>query len=35
VADRVYILSRGQIVHSGVPTELAENHEVQSRDLGL
>ncbi len=35
VADRVHILSRGQIVHSGAPTELAENHEVQSRYLGL
>ena len=35
VADRVHILSRGQIVHSGAPAELAENHEVQSRYLGL
>src|SRR5262249_45461463 len=35
VADRVHILSRGQIVHSGTPAELAENHDVQSRYLGL
>ena len=35
VADRVHILSRGQIVHSGTPAEVAENHEVQSRYLGL
>jgi len=35
VADRVHILSRGQIVHSGGPAELADNHEVQSRYLGL
>jgi len=35
VADRVHILSRGQIVHSGTPTELADNHEIQSRYLGL
>jgi branched-chain amino acid transport system ATP-binding protein len=35
VADRVHILSRGQIVHSGTPTDIAQNHEVQSRYLGL
>src|SRR6185369_8876646 len=35
VADRVHILSRGQIVHSATPAVLAENHEVQSRYLGL
>ena len=35
VADRVHILSRGQIVHSGTPAEVADNHEVQSRYLGL
>ena len=35
VADRVHILSRGQIVHSGTPAEVAENHDVQSRYLGL
>jgi len=35
VADHVHILSRGQIVHSATPGALAENHEVQSRYLGL
>ena len=35
VADRVHILSRGQIVHSGIPAEVADNHDVQSRYLGL
>jgi branched-chain amino acid transport system ATP-binding protein len=35
VADRVHILSRGQIVHSSSPAELADNHEVQARYLGL
>jgi len=35
VADRVHVLSRGQIVHSSTPAELAENHDVQSRYLGV
>jgi branched-chain amino acid transport system ATP-binding protein len=35
VADRVHILSRGQIVHSATPAALADDHEVQSRYLGL
>jgi branched-chain amino acid transport system ATP-binding protein len=35
VADRVHVLSRGQIVHSSTPAELAANHEVQSRYLGV
>jgi branched-chain amino acid transport system ATP-binding protein len=35
VADRVHILSRGQIVHSATPAALAGDHEVQSRYLGL
>ncbi|OLB96566.1 MAG: ABC transporter ATP-binding protein [Candidatus Rokubacteria bacterium 13_1_40CM_68_15] len=35
VADRVHVLSRGQIVHSSTPEELAKNHEVQSRYLGV
>jgi branched-chain amino acid transport system ATP-binding protein len=35
VADRVHILSRGQIVHSGTPGELAGNHDAQARYLGL
>jgi branched-chain amino acid transport system ATP-binding protein len=35
VADRVHVLSRGQIVHSSTPAELATNHDVQSRYLGV
>ena len=29
------ILSRGQIVHSGTPAELAANDDVKSRYLGV
>jgi len=35
VADHVHVLSRGQIVHSSTPEELARNHDVQSRYLGV
>jgi branched-chain amino acid transport system ATP-binding protein len=35
LADRVHVLSRGQIVHSSTPAELAANHEVKSRYLGV
>ena len=35
VADHVHVLSRGQIVHSSTPAELARNHDVQSRYLGV
>ncbi len=35
VADRAHVLSRGEIVHSSTPKELAENHEVQARYLGV
>jgi branched-chain amino acid transport system ATP-binding protein len=35
VADRVHVLSRGQIVHSSTPEELSANHDVQSRYLGV
>jgi branched-chain amino acid transport system ATP-binding protein len=35
VADRVHVLSRGQIVHSGTPAELMANDEVKSRYLGV
>jgi len=35
VADHVHVLSRGQIVHSSSPEELARNHDVQSRYLGV
>src|SRR2546428_2131484 len=35
VADRVHILSRGQIVHSSRPAELSANDDVKSRYLGV
>ena len=35
VADRVHILSRGQIAHSCRPDELMANEEVKSRYLGV
>jgi branched-chain amino acid transport system ATP-binding protein len=35
VADRVHILSRGQIVYSGAPGALAADEEVKSRFLGV
>ena len=35
VADRVHVLSRGQIVHSGTPAGLMANEEVKSRYLGV
>ena len=35
VADKVHVLSRGQIVHSCSPSELLANDEVKSRYLGL
>jgi branched-chain amino acid transport system ATP-binding protein len=35
VADRVHILSRGQIVHSGTPAELTASEEVKARYLGV
>ena len=35
VADRVHILSRGQIVHSCSPAELTTNDAVKSRYLGV
>jgi branched-chain amino acid transport system ATP-binding protein len=35
VADRVHVLSRGQIVYSSTPAELAKDHDVQSRYLGV
>jgi branched-chain amino acid transport system ATP-binding protein len=34
-ADRVYIVSRGQVVHHCRPAELAEDHETLSRYLGV
>jgi branched-chain amino acid transport system ATP-binding protein len=35
VADRVHILSRGQIVHSSTPAELVASEDVKSRYLGV
>jgi branched-chain amino acid transport system ATP-binding protein len=35
VADRVHVLSRGQIVYSGTPAGLMANEEVKSRYLGV
>ena len=35
VADRVHILSRGQIVHSSTPAELLASEDVKSRYLGV
>jgi len=35
VADRVHILSRGQIVYSGEPAALAADEDVKSRYLGV
>ena len=35
VADRVHILSRGQIVYSGTPSALAADEDVKSRHLGV
>ena len=35
LADRVYVLSRGQVVYHGSPSELAANEEVKRRYLGV
>jgi branched-chain amino acid transport system ATP-binding protein len=35
VADRVHILSRGQIVYTGAPAALAADEDVKSRYLGV
>ena len=34
-ADRIYILSKGQIVHHCRPAELADDHDIKSRYLGV
>jgi branched-chain amino acid transport system ATP-binding protein len=34
-ADRIYIVSKGQIVHHCRPAELADDHETKSRFLGV
>jgi len=35
VADRVHVLSRGQIVHAGTPGELMRDEDVKTRYLGV
>jgi branched-chain amino acid transport system ATP-binding protein len=35
VADRVYVMSKGQIVYSGTPAELAAAEDVKRRFLGV
>ena len=35
VADKVLVMSRGQIVHESPPQELEENHEIKARYLGM
>jgi branched-chain amino acid transport system ATP-binding protein len=35
VADRIHVLSRGQIAHTGTPAELMRNDEVKTRYLGV
>jgi branched-chain amino acid transport system ATP-binding protein len=35
VADRVHVLSRGRIVHSGSAAELRDNEEVKAHHLGV
>jgi branched-chain amino acid transport system ATP-binding protein len=35
VADRVYVMSKGQVVYEGTPAELAANEEVKRRYLGV
>jgi branched-chain amino acid transport system ATP-binding protein len=35
VADHIYVLNRGRIVHSSSPADLLANEDVKSRFLGL
>ncbi|MBM4425162.1 MAG: ABC transporter ATP-binding protein [Chloroflexi bacterium] len=35
LANRVYVLSKGQIVHSGTPNDLQTNEEVKHRYIGV
>jgi branched-chain amino acid transport system ATP-binding protein len=35
VADRVYIMNKGQVVHESVASELAEDKETQHKLLGV
>ncbi|HEY3302424.1 MAG TPA: ABC transporter ATP-binding protein [Candidatus Binatia bacterium] len=35
IADRVYLMSKGKIVHESLPKELWENEEIKARYLGV
>ena len=35
VADRIYVMSRGTLVHESTPEDLLNNEEVKSRYLGI
>jgi branched-chain amino acid transport system ATP-binding protein len=35
LADQVYVMSKGRIVHSSAPDDLRDNHDIKSRYLGL
>jgi branched-chain amino acid transport system ATP-binding protein len=35
VADRVYVMSKGQIVYHGSPADLDANEDVKRRFLGI
>jgi branched-chain amino acid transport system ATP-binding protein len=35
VADRVYLMSKGRIVHECAPEELRNDHETKARYLGV
>lgn len=35
LADRIYVMSRGMIVHESSPAELAGNEEIKARYLGM
>ena len=35
IADYVYLMSKGKIVHASLPDELRQNHEVKARYLGV
>jgi branched-chain amino acid transport system ATP-binding protein len=35
IADRVYVLSKGQVVYQGAPADLDANEDVKRRYLGV
>lgn len=35
IADKVYVMSRGTIVHESLPEDLVHNHEIKARYLGM